>query len=326
MNLQDLFTTAALTDAINKLPAVPTKVGASGLFEDKGIKDTTVVIDQRDGRLVLVPNISRTADPEPAGKGSRVRRTFQTQHLPLSGNVAPVDIQSVAAFGSDDAVEAQAAVINDELERLKNNIDATREFQRIGALRGKILDADGSVIYDLFDEFGVAKKTATIAFGNEATDVRKACLDAKRYSEKKLGATLVTGFRAYCGPAWFDAMTAHKNVKAAFEGWQAAQDRLGGDQRSGFTFGGIEFIEYDVTVGTQRFIPEDVAQVFPVARGVFKLYNAPANYNEAVNTLGKPFYAKAEERRMGKGWELEGQANPLALCLFPEALYEMKAG
>ncbi|MGO1000839.1 major capsid protein [Lysobacter sp. CA196] len=326
MTLQDLFTTASLTDAINRLPPVPTKVGASGLFEDKGIKDTTVVIDERDGRLVLVPNISRNADPEPAGKNSRTRRTFQTLHLPLSGNVQPVDLQSIASFGSENPVEAQAAVINDELERLKNSIDATREFQRVGALRGKILDADGSTVLDLFDEFGVAKKSITVALANEATDVRKACLDAKRYSEKKVGATLVTGFRAYCGPAWFDALTSHKNVKAAFEGWQAAQDRLGGDQRSGFTFGGIEFIEYDVTVGNQRFIPEDVAQLFPVARGLYKMYNAPANYNEAVNTLGKAFYAKAEERRLGKGWELEAQANPLALCLAPGALIELKVG
>ncbi|MOA37507.1 hypothetical protein D3C78_1591040 [compost metagenome] len=96
--------------------------------------------------------------------------------------------------------------------------------------------------------------------------------------------------------------------------------------RSGFTFGGITFIEYDVTVGNRRFVPADMAKVFPLAQGVYKLYNAPANYNEAVNTVGKPFYAKAEPRRMGKGWDVEVQANPLALNMFPEALVELKAG
>lgn len=95
--------------------------------------------------------------------------------------------------------------------------------------------------------------------------------------------------------------------------------------RSGFRFGDIEFVEYDVTVSGQKFIPEGVAQVFPVARGAFAMYNAPANYNETVNTIGQPYYAKAEARKMGKGWDLEVQANPLALCLFPEALVELKA-
>ena len=81
-----------------------------------------------------------------------------------------------------------------------------------------------------------------------------------------------------------------------------------------------------MTVSGQRFIPLDVAQVFPVAKGVFRMFNAPANYNETVNTLGLPFYSKAEPRSLGKGWNLEAQSNPLALCLFPGALVELKIG
>lgn len=325
MNLEDLFTTASLTESVNKLPLLPSKIGASGLFMEKGIATTTVVIDEKNGRLVLVPNISRASDPQPVKAGGRARRTFSCAHLPLTGQVLPVDVQNLTSFGGAEALTSQAEVINDELSRLKNSVDATKEFHRAGAVRGKILDADGSVIYDLFDEFGVAKKSINIAFGTATTNVRKACLDAKRHAESKLGGTLVTGFRAYCGPDWFDLFTNHDNVKAAFAGYQEAADRLGGDNRKGFTFAGVEFIEYDATVSGQRYIPTDVAQVFPVAQGVFSMFNAPANYNEAVNTLGKPFYAKAEPRRMGKGWDVEVQANPLAMCMVPEALVELKA-
>ncbi len=103
------------------------------------------------------------------------------------------------------------------------------------------------------------------------------------------------------------------------------QDKLTADLRKGFTYGGIEFIEYDVTLDGLRFIPENVAQIFPVASGIFKMYNAPANYNEAVNTVGKPYYAKTAERKFNKGWEMEAQSNPLALCLIPEALFELRA-
>ncbi|SDU58435.1 major capsid protein [Pseudomonas mandelii] len=326
MNLQDLFSVANLTAAVNKLPAIPGKVGAMGLFDEKGVTSTTVIIDEREGRLMLVPNTSRNDDPAPVKGNKRKRRTFETLHLPINRPLLPSQLQGIAAFGQERATAPMATVINDHLQDLKNSIEATREFQRVGALRGQLLDADGSLLFDLFDEFDVKQKKVTVPLSNPETNVRKACLDAKRHAESKLGGVMVTGFRAFCGPDWFDAFTDHANVKAAFANYQEAQDRLGGDLRTGFTFGGIEFIEYDVTVSGQRFIPADIAQVFPMARGVFRLFNAPANYNETVNTLGQPFYSKAEPRKMGKGWDLEAQANPLALCLFPEALVELKVG
>lgn len=323
MNLQDLFTVASLSASINKLPVIPSKVGAMGIFEEKGVTTTSVVIDEYEGRLVLVPNTSRDADPAILKGGKRARRTFETLHLPISRPLLPSQLQGIASFGQEAATVPQATIINDHLQELKNSIESTREFQRVGALRGKLLDANGSVLFDLFSEFGVEQKKVTVALGVAGTNVRKACLDAKRHAESKLGGVMVTGFRSFCGPDWFDAFTEHEKVKAAFAGYQEAQDRLGGDLRSGFTFGGIEFIEYDVTVSGQRFIPSNVAQVFPVGKGVFKMFNAPANYNETVNTVGLPFYSKGEERKMGKGWDVEAQANPLAMCLFPEALVEL---
>jgi hypothetical protein len=326
MNLQDLFSVANLTAAVNKLPAIPGKVGAMGLFDEKGVTSTSVVIDEHEGRLVLVPNTSRNDDPAPLKGSQRKRRTFETLHLPINRPLLPSQLQGIAAFGQESATAPMATVINDHLQDLKNSIEATREFQRIGALRGKLLDADGATLFDLYKEFEVTQKKFTVALGKADTNVRKACLDAKRYSESKLGGVMVTGFRALCGPDWFDAFTDHDKVKAAFANYQEAQDRLGGDLRNGFTFGGIQFIEYDVTVSGQRFIPADIAQVFPMARGVFRMFNAPANYNETVNTLGQPFYSKAEPRKMGKGWDVEAQANPLAMCLFPEALIELKVG
>lgn len=326
MNLQDMFSVANLTAAVNKLPAIPGKVGAMGLFDEKGVTSTSVVIDEHEGRLVLVPNTSRNDDPAPIKGGKRKRRTFETLHLPLSRPILPSQLQGVAAFGQEDTAAPVVTVINDNLQELKNSIEATREFQRVGALRGKLLDADGAVITDLYKEFEVPQKKITVALSNAGTNVRKACLDAKRFSESKLAGVMVTGFRALCGPDWFDALIDHEKVKAAFANYQEAQDRLGGDVRSGFVFGGIEYIEYDVTVSGQRFIPADIAQVFPVARGVFRMFNAPANYNETVNTIGQPFYSKGAERKLGKGWDLEAQANPLAMCLFPEALVELKAG
>lgn len=324
MNLEDLFTTATLTASINKLPPLSTRAGALGIFEEEGVTTTTVVIESRDGRLFLVPNLSRNDDPNPTRDNKRKRRSFETTHLPASGQLLPSDLQNFQAFGDNDETDYQAQVINNKLQTMKNSLEVTREFQRVGALRGRILDADGSVIYDLFKEFAVPKKSIVVPLGVDTTNVRKLLMDAKRHSESKLTGAMVTGYKAFCGKDWFDAFVAHPSVEKAYAGYQEAADRLGGDMRKGFTFGGIEFEEYNTTVSGQDFIPANIAQVFPLATGgVYKMYNAPANYNETVNTLGLPVYAKAEERKMGKGWDLEGQANPLAICTYPEALVEL---
>jgi len=44
---------------------------------------------------------------------------------------------------------------------------------------------------------------------------------------------------------------------------------------------------------------------------------------ETVNTLGVPYYAKQEPRRMGKGIDLEAQSNPITLCTKPRAIIKL---
>ena len=134
---------------------------------------------------------------------------------------------------------------------------------------------------------------------------------------------MALGRRVYCSGSFFDALTGHDKVKAVYDNWQAAAEKLGGGMRNGFTFGGYEFIEYPPTVSGQAFVPDGKAIAFPVASGLFKLYNAPANYNETVNTLGMPYYMKAEPRNFNKGYDLEAQSNPLALCTRPDLLTEL---
>jgi hypothetical protein len=328
MDINDLFEVVPLTAAINKLPVAPGTLGAMGLFSERGIRTTSVAIELRAGRIVLVPTSSRTAEPTPFGSTKRKIVTLTATHLALSDVVLPDEIQDVRAFGSESieaGLQSQAIVVNDKLTSMKTSLEATREWHRMGALRGQVLDADGSVLLDLYDTFDVVKKTANVALSVATTNILKACLDTKRYAESKLGGVSVRGFRAFVGSSFFDALVDHAKVREAYANWQAAQDRLGGDMRKGFPFGGIEFIELPDAVGSTKFIPDDKAVVFPVAQGVFETLNAPANYNEAANTIGQAYYAKAEQRRMGKGWDIEAQTNPLTLCFYPEALVELSA-
>lgn len=330
MNLADLFTLAALTQAANTLPVPPSKLGDSGLFKVKQVTTTFAVIESIDGKLVLVPNTNRNDDPGYKKNPKAKRRVFEIPHLPKSATITPTEL-TVAAFGDSDQGKEQAKVINDKIQGLKNDIEATKEFHRIGAIQGKIMDADGTtVIYDLFQEFGVTEQTVDFELDDDTTDVRAKCLDVKRKVESVLGQSVIKAWPVYCSASFMDQLTRHPNVKEAFKGYQEGADRLAGDKRAGFEFGGLVFIEYEVTVTSSadqpiKFIADNTARVAPDADDLYQTILAPANYNETVNTLGQPIYVKAEERKMGKGWDLEAQSNPLQICTAPAAAVKLIA-
>ena len=77
-------------------------------------------------------------------------------HIALEDTILADEVQNVRAFGSESMLEGVQAVVNQRMSEMATKMDATLEHLRIGAIKGQILDADGSaVIYDLFTEFGV---------------------------------------------------------------------------------------------------------------------------------------------------------------------------
>ena len=96
MNLADLFNVTTLTAAVNKLPAMPGKVGAMGLFDEKGIATTTVTIDEQEGRLILVPNASRNVETRLTG---RVAAAQITDMMKVPGSYSSLAGEKAEAAG-----------------------------------------------------------------------------------------------------------------------------------------------------------------------------------------------------------------------------------
>lgn len=318
MTPEEVFALANLTATINTLPTIPTRLGS--IFQVRRQSQIAVVVDEKSGRLSLVPAGDRRGPGAPTKNPDRRTRTFSTIHLPTTGFVLAEDNQGLRGFGSEDSTQPLISTVNDRLQEMKNNLVATREHLRVGAVKGQIIDADGStVIEDLFDAFGVTQEEEDMNLASNATP-RTSLMAAKRKAEDAIGATaLITGWQCIASPSFFDALVENENVKRIWEGWQAAQDRLGGDVRKGFMFGEVEFVEYGAKVGGHAFIADGEAYMYPRAPGLMVEAIAPANYSETVNTLGLEYYAKSEPMRFGKGFDLEAQTNPLPLNLVPKS-------
>ena len=343
---QSAFSTITLTDAVNKMPFVPGRAGSLGIFEEFGVPTTTIMIEEHDGTLTMIPTTERGAPATPNKTDKRTARSLAIPHLATEDNILPNQVQDIREFGQEQTLQSVQSVVNQRLREMTTKLDATLEHLRIGALKGTILDSDGStVILNLFTAFGVTQITEKdFTFDTAAEgDVKTLIHQIIRETEDELGATVYDHIHSFCSSAFFDDLVAHVEVREAYKRWAAtnaeilagagstgvggASGQMGdflrmGLSRRGFPYAGIMFEEYRGSIGGVDFIPDDKAIFFPV--GVGGLYRnpfAPADFVEAVNTLGLPRYAKqaldAEFQRFVK---LHLQSNPLPYCTRPRAL------
>lgn len=320
----DAFGLIALTDAINNVPYKPSKIGAMGLFEDKPVHVNTVMIEEKDHIISLIPNTTRGEPPKIGSTGKRRTRIFQIPHLPLDDAVKSVEVQGVRKFGSTNEMESAQEVVNAKIFEMRQTHEATLEYHRLGCLNGCILDDDGeTVILNLFDEFDVHREVVDFNFGVGTTDIRAVCIALARAMEANLGAVPFQYIHVMCGKTWFDTLIAHAEVKSAYERFNAGQF-LRADVRTGFPLGRCFFEDYGGhKIGTINFIKDDDAIAFPVGiPGLFKTYWGPPDFWGASNTLGKPYYARQELLAGAKGVMINTESNPLNLCLKPRVLVQ----
>lgn len=320
------FGLAELCGAINILPNNYGLIGKKNLFPDKGVTTRTVIFEEQNGVLNLLQSMPVGSPGTQAKRGKRKVRSFVIPHIPHDDVILAGDLQGLRAFGSASQTSPLVTTMNNRLASMKAKHDITREHLRMGALKGIILDADGSTLYNLYTEFGITQKTVNFALTTEATEVKDKCMEVVRHIEDNLQGEVMTGVECLCSEEFYDALTSHTSVKAAFANYQEAKNRLGGDMRSGFEFGGIVFQEYrgkatDADGNVRRFIAANQAHFYPVGTmEAFATFNAPADFMETVGTLGLPYYAKQQMKDFNRGVDIHTQSNPLPMCVRPGVL------
>lgn len=325
----EAFSLVTLTEAINVLPPMYGKTGELGLFTEKGVRTRTVIVDEKDGVLNILPTRPVGAPGTEAIKSRRKVRSFVIPHIPHEDAILPEETQGLRAFGSENELQALEALVAERLQTARLKHDITLENLRMGALKGLILDADGSTIYDIFAEFAISQFVQAFSLSNSSTDVKSAVLNVKRHIELNLMGEVMTGVHCLCAPDFYDAFTRHADVLAAFQFFQHTDlpnQNLATDNRRNFRYAGVSFEEYLGHASTADgadhvFVPAGTAIFFPLGtQTTFRTWYAPGDFNETVNTIGLPLYAKIEPRKFNRGADLHTQSNPLPMCLRPNLL------
>lgn len=314
----DAFSVVSLTKAIEDTPFVPGRVGQLGIFSEEGVSTTSISIEKVGSTVSLVPAASRGSSGRPMGNDKRQMIPFTATHLPQRASILADEVQNLRAFGSESEVETAQRLMNRKLAKMRRDLDTTIEYQRIGAIKGSILDSDGTTeLLNLHTAFGTSVTSHSLVLGSAGTLVRNKVIEARRKMEAALGGLTYSGARVLCSASFFDALVGHSKVEAAFDRYMNGEF-LREDQRGGFYFAGVFWEEYRGQVGATKFIADGEAWMVP--EGVPDLFvtnYAPADYMETVNTLGQAYYAKQEPKDFGKGIDVETQSNPIHICTRP---------
>jgi Phage major capsid protein E len=339
----DPFTAIELTAAVDRIPFKPMGLGSLNLFEDFPIRTKALMVERRDQQLQLIPSSPRGA---PAIERTTERREafyFEVPRLRHGDTVYAEEVQSIRAFGTETElmqVQAEVARRLGGPTGIVSNIEYTWEYHRLAAIQGFLLDADGSVIYNWYTQFGITPNpTYHFALSSQTVgSLQPICNRIQRAVARAARGAFIPGqarVLALCGDTFWDQFTSHPDVRQTFLNWSAAQDlrtarafdpdiyNPGMLAFQTLAFGGIDWYNYRGSDDNSTIaIAPTAALFFPVgAPGIFRVAWAPAENMEFVNTLGKPIYIQPIlDRDRMEWWRMEATSYPLHICTRPEVL------
>lgn len=325
----DAFNVISMTEAINTVPYTPMRLGQLGLFKPKPVTTTTVVIDYKGGVVSLIPSKARGTTGVKMPSKSRNARTIEIPFFPAEDELLADSIQGVRAFGKEDATETINEKLNEKLSDLRTAHEVTHEFLRVGALKGNVIDGDGSSsLLNIFSEFNVTQTVIDFDLDNATPgNVNAKCQAVQRAIQSALGGVAFTGILAICGDTFYDQLSGHEHVRNSFGSQNdAAAKFLLETQGVGyaaprFSFGGIVWENYRGSVGDVDFVAAGDCHFIPLGvPGLFNQAFAPAPFIESVNTPGKPFYAKQERQKFDMGIDIHTNSSTITYCTRPDAL------
>lgn len=326
------FSGRGLSASVSRLPFIPTLLRQ--FCSVHYTSELSVPVRLIDGKLTLVPDGPRGVIGEPSKDSTERAVWLHASHLSQPGRIIADDLRNRMRLGSDDMPTVAEAYL-EKLSEKRANIEATLEYHLMGAIRGLVLDAKGSVLYDLYEIFK-QEKPEVITYSFPTSETGKNTVLAKfqeivRSIGNSVGGNAVPAIGAVVGDTFWNELIANPMVEKAYATWAAIHENAFGNNNfvgKPFTYGGITFQNYGHIIGGKTLVEPDEAHFFPVVNDGSGLQQwfAPSDYIADVGDMGASFYVHQYPHQSGKSLEFEVQSNPITFFGRPEALRTMKLG
>ena len=325
----DGFSTRELSDAIRIIPNRWGRIGQLGLFTPRAIRTSSFQIERLNGQLNLVSSSPRGTPAPGAKRGKRDLKSFKTDRFARQSRITPEDISGIRAFGeTSELMQVQDEVL-DRQTQLRAEMDITREYLRVGALRGQVVDPSDDMIVDLFDVFDISQKEVDFDFDTEGVSTRTKVAAIRRHIELNLLGDVMTGIHALCSTDFMDKLMTDPEVERDLDRRSNTVEYTE-DGKKLIRFEGVTFEEYLASAQvideqgeahTRDFIPTGDARFFPVGTvSTFRDVNSPMDHMDYVNTPGEPFYSQVIRDNSGRWADVEAEMNTVPICMRPAVL------
>lgn len=287
----DAFSLTSLSGTVDQVDYRPGMLGAMGLFEAVPVRNRNVFIDRRDGQLELIAASATGAPPEELRNDSRNMVPLQAVRLAKGSTIYAAEIAGWRSFGSETEQTVVMTEYNRRRERVRADMEATHELHRLGALQGKLYDANGSLIYDYFTAFGETEApTFNWALGTTSTDPRALSMTMKRDLLRSARVPMSTGVQvnALAGDAFFDALIGNAKVRETYLNWSEAAGLRQDLAFADFEYGGVRYFNYRGTDDNQAIAVQSDEAIFFLSGvpGIYRHAMAPAD--EFMPFVGAP--------------------------------------
>lgn len=333
----DAFSMTSMLDTVDSMEFKPSLLGDMGIFQSNPIRTESIAIESRDGGLSLISTSQRGAPLEQAKNTKRKIRDFRTDRIAKGDRIMASELAFLRGHGETE----QVVMLQSEIARrlsgemgILDDIDYTMEHMRLGAIQGKVLDADGStVIYDWFSEFGITQ-AAEIAFdfANQTDgDLRQKCTQLARAMKRASGGTWTSSTRihALCGDAFWDDLVKLNEVRTKYLNRADSNYVQNGGAFESLEYGGITWENYQGSDDNSEVaIPTDEVKFFPVnGRGAFLEVFSPGEKFEHIGEMGKIVYPEiVRDLKRDTYVDLEAYTYPLHVCTRPAMLQRGRRG
>lgn len=336
MIIRDYGNGFKVTDLTEELVSIPNEYGLInqlGIFDVEPVSQHTVTFEASDRVIGLIGDKVRGERNNVSKDGTRVMHSYAIPHFPLDDYITPQDVQGKRAYGEESA-ERLASVQARKLTTIRKSHAATLETARAKMITsGDIYAPNGTVVGNVYTDFGVTRKQVAMDLTNAATDI----LGKQREIVDHIQDNIMSGetpseIIALCSPSYFDAYISQAGVKEAYKFYTSTQEPLRNGNWSQFRHGDITLIRYngkfkDASGVSQALIPDGDAYYLPLdTSDTFKTYFSPANKFDLANTLGESGYIFVYEDGKGSKIEIESEMNTLNLMRRPQCVVRAVKG
>lgn len=326
------FSATSLTAAVKRSQTIPGLLGSMGLFTPKPVRTRDVWIDQKSQTLQIIQT-SQPGDPRNRrGNDKASARAFKVFRLDESRELTAEELQGIRQFGSETELKQLQVEIAMRQQEAIDDMATTKERLYLGCVNGTLVDADDSVIYDWFNEFGFTRPQQIAFNWANRTGVKKfIASNVIRPIVRAVGGVAAPGMRivALCGDDFFDDLQENAEYRAKYLNNDNASALLESTVFQAIDAWGVTWINYRGTDDNTRVaIPTDDARFFATGvRDLFVEAFAPAPTFDLVNTRGQEFYSRIHRPDdRNEMVDIEVESHRLPICTRPETLLSGRTG